>query len=163
MRKKITSVGNSAALVLSQDLLGLMRASVGDEVDVDLVDRTLVVRPAKVKDLDEAVERATEDVLTRRGSLLERLAEGVQAGAQPEARRGRPPKYSPSARWFIARCYELGLPYDEFAPLAKRFLGVDVPKSTYDMQRGFLKHRTPEEMAEEKTVSLGKLSRQEGQ
>jgi hypothetical protein len=35
------------AALLSQDVLGLMGVDVGDEVDLELLDRTLVVRPAE--------------------------------------------------------------------------------------------------------------------
>ena len=61
MLKKITTAGNSAALVLSQDVLGLMGVSVGDEVDVTLVDRTLVVRPVDEADRDRRVGAAKRD------------------------------------------------------------------------------------------------------
>lgn len=77
MRRKITTSGNSAALVLSQDLLGLMGLSVGDEVDVQLIDRTLVVRPLTERDREQKVASATEVVLARRGRLMKRLAAGA--------------------------------------------------------------------------------------
>lgn len=91
MRRRITTAGNSAALVLSQDLLGLMGIAVGDEVDVSLVDRTLVVRPVGEAERQEAFGRAVEQVLRDRRRLLMRLAEGVAAppAAQPRRRRKR--------------------------------------------------------------------------
>jgi len=81
IRRKITTAGNSAALVLSQDVLGLMGVGVGDEVDISLVDRTLVVRPIAERGRDERVAAAVNDVFRRRRKLLQRLAEGA-----PEAR-----------------------------------------------------------------------------
>ena len=76
IRRKITTAGNSAALVLTQDVLGLMGVGVGDEVDLSLVDRTLVVRPVGDGDRDQRVASAVEDVFRRRRRLLSRLAEG---------------------------------------------------------------------------------------
>jgi hypothetical protein len=51
------------------------------------------------------------------------------------------------------------MPYDEFQPLAQALLGLDVPPGTYDMQRSYLKHRTPEEMAEQGAVSLSAVTK----
>jgi len=77
--RKITTTGNSAALVLSQDLLGLMGLAVGDEVELQLVDRTLLVRPRSEAEQAQRVHAAMEDVLHRRKRLLTKLAEGPQA------------------------------------------------------------------------------------
>lgn len=56
-----------------------MGVAVGDEVDVSLVDKTLVVRPLSEKERAAKVEAAVDDVFKRRGRLLQRLAEGVGA------------------------------------------------------------------------------------
>jgi antitoxin component of MazEF toxin-antitoxin module len=87
MKRRITTSGNSAALVLSQDVLGLMGVAVGDEVDVTLVDRTLVVRPVEEKDRERRVAEAIDIVFSRRRNLLRRLAEGPkpEAGASTKA------------------------------------------------------------------------------
>ncbi len=45
LRKRITTVGNSAALVISRDLLQLMELEVGDEVEIAVADRTMTLRP----------------------------------------------------------------------------------------------------------------------
>jgi antitoxin component of MazEF toxin-antitoxin module len=74
LRRKITTSGNSAALVLSQDVLGLMGVGVGDEVELELLDRTLVVRPAAEVEERKKVAAAMDDVLRRRAGLLTRLA-----------------------------------------------------------------------------------------
>ena len=76
MKRRISTSGNSAALVLSQDVLGLMGVAVGDEVDISLVDRTLVVRPVAEQNRERRVAEAVEDVFARRRKLLRRLAEG---------------------------------------------------------------------------------------
>jgi antitoxin component of MazEF toxin-antitoxin module len=95
MRRRITTAGNSAALVLSQDVLGLMGVHVGDEVDVSLVDRTLVVRPIEEQDRDLRVAAAIDEVFRTRGALLGRLARAEGAGTVTHAgtrRKGRTPR-----------------------------------------------------------------------
>ena len=81
LRKRITTVGNSAAIVLSKDLLKLMNIEVGDEVEISVVDRALVLR--SVADVVRArkVTRAADDVFKRRKKLLTRLAAGVDGDA----------------------------------------------------------------------------------
>ena len=76
LRRKITTSGNSAALVLSQDLLGLMGVKVGDEVEISVVDRTLIVRPADVTARDARFAEALEYTLRTQHDVLARLAQG---------------------------------------------------------------------------------------
>jgi antitoxin component of MazEF toxin-antitoxin module len=90
MRRRITTSGNSAALILSQDLLGLMGIAVGDEVDVSLVDKTLVVRPLSETERAAKVQAAMDDVFKRRGGLLKRLAEGVGPDESPTKKTDKP-------------------------------------------------------------------------
>ena len=89
MRRRITTAGNSAALVLSQDVMGLMGVHVGDEVDVSLIDRTLVVRPVEEQDREARVTAAIDEVFRTRGALLRRLArpEGADPAPATTARR----------------------------------------------------------------------------
>ena len=79
LKRKITTTGNSAALALSQDLLGLMGVSIGDEVELQLVDHTLLVRPIHEVEREGHVSRAMVDVVHRRSRLMRRLAEGATA------------------------------------------------------------------------------------
>ena len=71
--------------MLSQDVLGLMGVSVGDEVELQLVDRTLLVRPIDDGERERRVADAMDKVLSRRKKLMTRLAEG--AGARPARKR----------------------------------------------------------------------------
>ena len=93
IRRRITTTGNSAALVLSQDVLGLMNVGVGDEVELSLVDRTLVVRPLGEAERNARVASAIDDVFRRRRGALRRLAEGAGAtsttGRRTSPRRAR--------------------------------------------------------------------------
>ena len=86
LRRKITTSGNSAALVLSQDLLGLMGVKVGDEVEVQAIGRTLVVRPADEPVSDAEVMASGRAVIRKRRKLLERLAkeDGTVRKAVPQ-------------------------------------------------------------------------------
>jgi antitoxin component of MazEF toxin-antitoxin module len=90
VRRRITTSGNSAALILSQDLLGLMGVGAGDEVEVSLIDRTLVVRPLGEAERAAKVENAIDEVFRRDAGLLKRLAEG--AGAEPAGSTSKKPR-----------------------------------------------------------------------
>jgi len=83
LRKKVTAVGNSAAIVLSRDLLQLLDLEVGQEVELSVIDRTLVVRSAQEAERGELVSRAANRVFERRRGLLTRLAAGAGAGDMP--------------------------------------------------------------------------------
>ena len=72
------------------------------------------------------------------------------------------PKYDKWSRWFIAKCFQQGMTYEEFAPLAKRLLDLDVPRGTYDSQKAYLLERTPEEMGDEPVVNIGSLGAKPG-
>lgn len=80
LRKKVTAVGNSAAIVLSKDLMQLLGLEIGQEVELSVIDRTLVVRSAQEAERTELVRRAADRVFERRKGLLTRLAEGAGAG-----------------------------------------------------------------------------------
>jgi putative addiction module antidote len=79
LTKKITTLGNSAAVVLPKDVLQMMNLQIGDEVELKLIDRTLVLRPVSEKAREELVNEAIDEVFARRKILLEKLAEGVDA------------------------------------------------------------------------------------
>jgi antitoxin component of MazEF toxin-antitoxin module len=75
MRKKITTSGNSAALVVPREFLAQMGLKVGDEVELTMIDRTLVARAVAQVTRDKKVKAAVDDVFRRRRSTLKRLAE----------------------------------------------------------------------------------------
>jgi antitoxin component of MazEF toxin-antitoxin module len=89
LRKKVTAVGNSAAIVLSRDLLQLLGLEIGQEVELSVIDRTLVVRSAQESERTELIRQAADRIFERRKGLLTRLAEGAGAGealARPDDR-----------------------------------------------------------------------------
>lgn len=63
-----------------------MGIGAGDEVDVSLVDRTLVVRPISEAERSAKVQSAIDEVFRRDAGLLRRLAEGVTP--EDSTRRG---------------------------------------------------------------------------
>ena len=67
----------------------MMGISVGDEVDVNLVDRTLVVRPLVEAERSAKVQAAMDEVFRRDAGLLRRLGEGVTADDHKKRRRSK--------------------------------------------------------------------------
>ncbi len=77
LTKKITQLGNSAAIVLPKDILALMNIGIGDEVELTMMDKTLVVKSISEKERQEIIKNAADKVFLRRKSMLEHLAKGV--------------------------------------------------------------------------------------
>jgi putative addiction module antidote len=77
LTKKITQLGNSAAIVLPKDILALMNLGIGDEVEISLIDKTLTVKALSEKERQEKVKKAADKVFERRKSMLEFLAKGA--------------------------------------------------------------------------------------
>jgi antitoxin component of MazEF toxin-antitoxin module len=49
MRKTLARIGDSTGLIIDKPILELMDLKQGDEVDIDLVEEALVIRPARPK------------------------------------------------------------------------------------------------------------------
>jgi putative addiction module antidote len=77
LTKKITQLGNSAAIVLPKDILALMNIGIGDEVELTMMDKTLVVKSISEKERQEIIKNAADKVFLRRKSMLQHLAKGV--------------------------------------------------------------------------------------
>ncbi len=77
-RKRITTAGDSETVLLPQELLRMMGVEAGDEVDVSVVDRTLIVRPLDEAERARKIEAATGAVFGRRQSAYEELAKGAE-------------------------------------------------------------------------------------
>lgn len=76
-RKRIATSQDSAAILLPQEVLDEMGVHEGDEVDVSVADRTLIVRPLDAERVRK-IEDATNAVFERRGPAYKKLAEGVE-------------------------------------------------------------------------------------
>ena len=77
LTKKITQLGNSAAIVLPKDILAMMNIGIGDEVELSMNEKSLVVKPISEKARQELFQSSLIQVMVERKELLERLAKGV--------------------------------------------------------------------------------------
>ncbi|MBA2731628.1 MAG: hypothetical protein H0U54_01920 [Acidobacteria bacterium] len=77
-RKRITASDSSTTLLLPQEILDMMGVGDGDEVDVSVIDRTLILRPLDEAERAQKVEAATQSVFGRRKSTYEELAKGAE-------------------------------------------------------------------------------------
>jgi antitoxin component of MazEF toxin-antitoxin module len=76
-RKRIATSNDSAAVLLPQELLDQLNISAGDEVDLVVIDRTLILRPLDEAERALRIEDVTSSVLDRRTSAYQELAKGV--------------------------------------------------------------------------------------
>jgi antitoxin component of MazEF toxin-antitoxin module len=74
-RQRITTAEDGASLVLDPDVLRLLGLHPGDEVDVAVVDRTVVVRPLDEVERARALDAVTQAVIRRRQHALQRLSD----------------------------------------------------------------------------------------
>lgn len=79
MRKTLTKIGDSTGLIIDKPILQLMDLSLGDEVELDLVEGALVVRPASGRRATPAQRKAQIAALKERmkgdiGGTLRKLA-----------------------------------------------------------------------------------------
>ena len=77
-RSKVTMAENSAAILLPQELLNEMGIAVGDEIDVVLDGKTLVLRSLDEAERAKKLKQITDSVFERRASAYQKLAEGVE-------------------------------------------------------------------------------------
>jgi antitoxin component of MazEF toxin-antitoxin module len=77
-RERITAVGESAALLLPKDVLDKLGIAIGDEVELSLVNRTLILQPLDEADRARKLAAVTEAVFKRRQSAYTRLAQGAE-------------------------------------------------------------------------------------
>ena len=77
-RERITVVGESAALLLPKDILDKLGIAIGDEVELSLIDRTLILQPLDEADRAQQLATVTQAVFARRQSAYARLALGTE-------------------------------------------------------------------------------------
>ena len=77
-RERITAVGESAALLLPKDVLDKLGIAIGDEVELSLIDRTLILQPLDEADRGQKLGAVTKTVFERRQSAYTRLAQGAE-------------------------------------------------------------------------------------
>ena len=76
-RERITTSGDNATVRIPAEILDGLGLVVGDEVEVQLVERAFVVRPLNEVERSERIESATNAVVERRQAAYEELARGV--------------------------------------------------------------------------------------
>lgn len=74
MRKKLTTVGNSVALVMTKDMLGLLGIRTSDEIEISFSGRTMLLRGVPEAERAERVSTAIDQVFDRHDGALRRLA-----------------------------------------------------------------------------------------
>ena len=75
-RERLTAVGESVALILPKEVLERLGIAVGDEVEVSLHDRTLLLQPLDEADRSQQLAVLTKNVFARRQDAYTRLAQG---------------------------------------------------------------------------------------
>lgn len=77
-RKRIIASENPATLLVPQEMLDMMGVNDGDEIDVSIVDRTLILRSLDEAERAQKIGAATESIFERRRSAYEELAKGAE-------------------------------------------------------------------------------------
>ena len=72
---EIITVGDSTAVVLSEDTVRKLGAQVGDVLDVVILDNEVVLKRDQIGNRQSLVKAATQEVIQRRESALRKLAE----------------------------------------------------------------------------------------
>jgi antitoxin component of MazEF toxin-antitoxin module len=74
-RERITAVGKSAALLLPKEVLDKLGITIGDEVELSLIDRTLMLQPLDEADRAQQLAAITKSVFARRQHAYTQLAQ----------------------------------------------------------------------------------------
>jgi antitoxin component of MazEF toxin-antitoxin module len=77
-RERITAVGESAALLLPQEVLDKLGITIGDEVELSLIDRTLMLQPLDEASRAQQLAAITKSVFARRQRAYTELARGPE-------------------------------------------------------------------------------------
>ncbi len=77
-RKRIMAAGDSSTVVLPKEVLDMMGVKAGDEIDLSVVDRTLIVRSLDEVERARKIDDKTDAVFERRKSAYEELAKGSE-------------------------------------------------------------------------------------
>jgi antitoxin component of MazEF toxin-antitoxin module len=77
-RERITAVGEAAALFLPKEVLDKLGIAIGDEVELSLIDRTLMLQPIDEADRAQQLAAITQTVFARRQRAYTELAQGPE-------------------------------------------------------------------------------------
>ncbi len=76
-RVQIQKVGNSAALLLTEEMMKLLAIHIGDEVEIRREDRNIIIQASDEILRQQKLKKVTNDVFERRKSAYQKLAKGV--------------------------------------------------------------------------------------
>ena len=76
--QRITAAENSATVLLPQEIIEMIGVQQVDEVDVSVVDRTVMVKPLEEAEHAQKLESVRESVFQRRASAYEELAKRAE-------------------------------------------------------------------------------------
>ena len=77
-RERITAVGESAALLLPKEVLDKLGIAIGDEVELSLIARTLMLQSLDEADRAQQLATLTKAVFARRQHAYTQLAQGPE-------------------------------------------------------------------------------------
>jgi antitoxin component of MazEF toxin-antitoxin module len=75
MVKKLTSHGNSAALIIDKPILELLKINMDTPLEISTDGKNLVISPVREDDREEKMRTALHKVNARHGKTLKKLAE----------------------------------------------------------------------------------------
>ncbi len=77
-RERITAIGESAALLLPKEVLDKLGITIGDEVELSLIDHTLLLQPLDEANRAQQLAAITQTVFARRQRAYTQLAQGPE-------------------------------------------------------------------------------------
>ena len=77
-RERITAVGESATILLPKEVLDKLGIASGDEVELSLIDRTLMLQPLDEANRAQQLAAITKAVFARRQRAYTQLAQGPE-------------------------------------------------------------------------------------
>ena len=77
-RERITAVGESAAFLLPKEVLDKLGIAIGDEIELSLIDCTLMLQPLDEANRAQQLAAITKAVFARRQHAYTQLAQGPE-------------------------------------------------------------------------------------
>ena len=77
-RERITAIGESAALLLPKEVLDKLGITIGDEVELSLIDHTLLLQPLDEANRAQQLAAITQTVFARRQRAYTQLTQGPE-------------------------------------------------------------------------------------
>jgi antitoxin component of MazEF toxin-antitoxin module len=78
LNEQVLTLGDPAELIISQEILKQIGVGAGDQVEVAISDRAVIVRPLEEAERARKIAAATKDIFDRRREAYMKLAEGPE-------------------------------------------------------------------------------------